>query len=383
GEMDAGEAEELSAAVDSFDLDDFGEDDDDSSAELSDSLDMDAPAESEEPASEVIEPSSSELSTSINLDAFTTEQPAVGDGETAAEVEENSGDAGGLDEENSLSLDFDATSLPDTDEGETEKSEVNDEIDGLDFESGVSDESTDDDADDAQGETSDPVYEDTEVLDFETDTAPDADAEVDEPEKAIEFDETEILDFETDLDPLESASDDAPAPAEADNASIDDDEGLDATVEFDLDDDLGDGPAATDSVDAEETEELSIEFDAGDSPEVDSDSGDTTAAEQAEEVSAEFDGIELDMDDGEASSVEDSSVGLDETIISFPSDDASEGELDTVQNLDAVASQLDLLAAYVDMDDRDQAAALNEKIQAHGNDEQKQQAEELMKQLSS
>ena len=75
---------------------------------------------------------------------------------------------------------------------------------------------------------------------------------------------------------------------------------------------------------------------------------------------------------------EDQVAGLDATIINLPEEEL---DVETIQNLDAVASQLDLLAAYVDMGDRDQAVPLNEQIQSYGNDQQKQQAAELIARL--
>ncbi|RLA16256.1 MAG: hypothetical protein DRQ60_04865, partial [Gammaproteobacteria bacterium] len=125
---------------------------------------------------------------------------------------------------------------------------------------------------------------------------------------------------------------------------------------------------------------LVVDADASDSPVVEEgaaeDSGLTFELTDADstvgdgEETLEFDSVDLATDDEQSES-----EGLDETVVSY--------DMETVQNLDAVASQLDLLAAYVDMGDSDQATALNDQIQNYGDDLQKQQAAELIKKLNA
>jgi pilus assembly protein FimV len=190
-----------------------------------------------------------------------------------------------------------------------------------------------------------------------------------------------VLDFDLDGDaPVELALDENAASLETVK--------VDAGDVVDFDQNFDDEDSAADT-------SLDIEFDMGESlefdlPETALDTGDEGGTKAPEET-LEFDSIELEPVEQQGSGSEEGdgflvldeeSAGLDETVSSFSLDEDSSGEIDTVQNLDAVASQLDLLAAYVDMGDSDQALALNEKIQSHGNDQQKQQADELISKLN-
>ena len=256
--------------------------------------------------------------------------------------------------DNGLEMDLDAPSAeaddqaPESDSGEEDESTLN--IDSLDFDGGLDSENGEPAA---ENENANLATDDADaVLDFELDEDSTVELSLDgnaaSPE-AVEVEAGDVVDFDQNLDDEEPAAD----------ASLD--------VEIDMDEGL--------------------EFDLPEAEEDTADEGDINAPEET----LEFDPVELepvdlqDLEsegDDESLVLDEESAGLDETIISFSLDDDSSGEIDTVQNLDAVASQLDLLAAYVDMGDSDQALALNEKIQSHGNDQQKQQADELISKLN-
>ena len=169
-----------------------------------------------------------------------------------------------------------------------------------------------------------------------------------------------VLDFELDEDSSVELSLDG-------NAASPEAVEIDAGDVVDFDQNLDDEePAADASLDVEIDMDEGLEFDLPEAGEDTADEGDINAPEET----LEFDPVELepvdlqDLEsegDDESLVVDEESAGLDETIISFSLDDDSSREIDTVQNLDAVASQLDLLAAYVDMGDSDQGAGIKRK----------------------
>lgn len=374
-EMDDEQTAQVDDASESFNLDDFAE----SSGE-------DLPDEAVEEPSEF---ATSELSTSIDLDSFADQSAEDGADEAAISLDsfdeeidfdaspvdaepEVTNDGISMDEEaaddavavvgaadqdlldDGLEMDFDVPSAeaddpaPESDSGEEDENTIN--IDSLDFDGGLDSEN---DEPAAENEDGNLATDDADaVLDFELDEDSSVELTLDEnaasPE-AVEIDAGDVVDFDQNLDDEEPAAD----------ASLD--------VEIDMDEGL--------------------EFDLSEAGEDTADEGDINEPEET----LEFDPVELepvdlqDLEsegDDESLVVDEESAGLDETIISFSLDDDSSLEIETVQNLDAVASQLDLLAAYVDMGDSDQALALNEKIQSHGNDQQKQQADELISKLN-
>lgn len=349
GEMDDEQTAQVDAAVDSFDLGDLGDLGDDADENLDD-----------EQAEATSDMGGSELSTSIDLEDYSGESPE----ETSASEEDA---AEGL--EVDFSLDSDSVD-------EVESSDV----------SGV------EDVDDSEDES---------TIDFNSLDVGDEDAS---PGISIaptnDLDEDAGLDFE-----MESGGDDLAADDEVDmvlEVSMEDDAGLD----FDMGSGTADTGSDLDSLEIEvspikeggQDDDNGLEFEL-----TDLDPVGTVADNNGDGVESnaggEDIGLEFEIEEAESSSLDNETtleiggaddepltlddetddIGLDETVISFSVDDEVDSE--TVQNLDAVASQLDLLAAYVDMGDAEQAAALNDQIQAHGDDEQKRQAEELVKKL--
>ena len=143
----------------------------------------------------------------------------------------------------------------------------------------------------------------------------------------------------------------------------------DMSLEFSLDDESAAGPASEATVEIDEG--MSLDFDLPESPV-------TAAAAEPETVDID-DAMSLDFD---ISGIDDSGDDddLEETVVSGISLDGG-GETETMQTLDAVASKLDLLAAYVDMGDRDAAADLVSEIRGQGTQAQLAQAEALFAKL--
>jgi pilus assembly protein FimV len=88
---------------------------------------------------------------------------------------------------------------------------------------------------------------------------------------------------------------------------------------------------------------------------------------------------ETDLDTDQGLSLDDlpePEAGLDAEIAS--------AEADTMGDMigDEVATKLDLARAYIDMGDSEGAQSALEEVMTEGSDEQKKQAEELLKQLS-
>jgi pilus assembly protein FimV len=74
-----------------------------------------------------------------------------------------------------------------------------------------------------------------------------------------------------------------------------------------------------------------------------------------------------DMDLGDSAEVDD--------------DDDSEFNISELsEDVDEVSTKLDLARAYIDMGDKDGARSILEEVKSEGNNEQQQQAEELIQQ---
>ena len=211
------------------------------------------------------------------------------------------------------------------------------------------------------------------------------------------------LDLETDLDRDLSgdlAGDLANITSEFNSADIDTsvtEENTATDLEFDLGemDDLDDTAVTSgDSVDTEDMDiddDFSLDFDAadlgfeeteGETEEValdaDLDLGDSLGDDLAEE-SVEIDlsedlGIGGDLDLGDVGDLDlnDADAGDDEEF------DISE----LSEDVDEVSTKLDLARAYIDMGDKDGARSILEEVKSEGNNEQQQQAEELIQQAS-
>ncbi len=168
------------------------------------------------------------------------------------------------------------------------------------------------------------------------------------------------------------------AAVEPDFTAVDDD------ISFDLegDDELGSSEADSDELSTLDTELAEL--------------GDLDLAEEGEELSLGDDDAtlitEAAADDAESTTSE--SLEMDEVFsealsdvpeadesFDFAGEDADvsdDDELDFLAEADEVATKLDLARAYIDMGDRDGAKDILDEVVAEGNDEQRQEAEELI-----
>jgi len=204
----------------------------------------------------------------------------------------------------------------------------------------------------------------------------------------LEFDLGELDDMEDVGDvSLDSVSEDSP------DMDIDDDFSLD----FDAAD-LGFEEAEEDEAEEDEAEEISLDADLDlgidlddsteESVEIDLDD-DLGGGLDADLGDIEIDGNELDLGDMDVGDMDletdlDDTAGLAEDDMDI-SLDVSDDEFDISElseEVDEVSTKLDLAKAYIDMGDNDGARSILEEVKAEGNDEQQQQAEELLQKAS-
>ena len=201
--------------------------------------------------------------------------------------------------------------------------------------------------------------------------APDLDLELDQTQVAEEplLEETEDEAADTELEGVEFALDEAEAV-----------EPEQAGEEFSLD---------------IEASELDIETPAetGDAAEFDLDLSDEADSllgaeeEQAEEAVSLDDVDEGSLDFGEA----DVSAAAEEPVLEEPAAEAApapalvdeEMDLSDLDDIDEVSTKLDLARAYLDMGDADGTRSILDEVISEGNDTQKQEAEDLLKQLGT
>jgi len=148
-----------------------------------------------------------------------------------------------------------------------------------------------------------------------------------------------------------------------------------------LDADLDLGADLEDSATAEESIEMDLSDDLGD------DLGGDDLGEM-DLGDAELDSEELDMGDLDLGDSLDDSLSLDvgdvpeEVGLDLSDDDDDFDISDLSDDIDEVSTKLDLAKAYIDMGDKEGARSILEEVKAEGNDEQQQQADELMQQAS-
>jgi len=206
------------------------------------------------------------------------------------------------------------------------------------------------------------------------------------------------------------------APSESDAGlefGSEDDSSADNSLNFDMDelssasatDDTGSG-AKADTTDnslefeggADSSGENSLEFDVSglstDDETTTAASGDANALEfesdGLESIKAESPAFSADDDDTLALSDDDISGGASEEMsddldwLTSVTDDIVDGEEDGssfFSSEDEVATKLDLIRAYIDMGDNDSAKNILDEVVDEGNDEQKQEAQELLRQI--
>ncbi|MFL1465588.1 FimV/HubP family polar landmark protein [Marinobacter sp. HN1S83] len=282
----------------------------------------------------------------------------------------------GVEDDDDLSFDFEDSSLEgDADTASVEASDdLSDELSLEDFDSLESDLTTDDAAEKANEAPSleEPVEGNTR-----------------EGEGLGDLDESFLDELDAELDKVADESGDDPLAGEEsgmDDLELDvSDEDLALMEEF-----SESGDADTPEVDAPETEEpapeLDEELDLEDSlmdnkdetPEELSDLGETDefsadASETSEETDVEPPVASDSLDaDSRKTAIED----LDE------SDLGDDDDFDFLAGTDEAATKLDLARAYIEMGDVDGARDILEEVSLEGSDEQKTEAQDLLKNLS-
>jgi len=202
----------------------------------------------------------------------------------------------------------------------------------------------------------------------------------DDTSSELEFDLGELDDMDEPSE-LEDSTEDS---AESSEMDIDDDFSLD----FDASD-LG-----FEESESDEADEISLDADLDLGEDIDLGDGLDEATEVAldDDIGEiEIDGEELDLGDMDLgdSDLNDTDLGdmsLDDTATTTDmdiSDDDGEFDISELsEDVDEVSTKLDLAKAYIDMGDNDGARSILEEVKSEGNDEQQQQAEELLQQAS-
>ncbi len=242
-----------------------------------------------------------------------------------------------------------------------------------------------------------------ELLDLDLDTGSDEDA-AEGDDNVIDFDAAAGVDDDTlSLDIEEStAGDDLEGGLEldlgdADDAADDEDAIADTIADDGLElsltgEDLG-------SEDSDEPIRLDVDIDTDDADEVpsldlDIDADDSASAESDDANTLDFD-LALDEDSGSEAddAVSDGTGTLEMEPPELEMDDDDDDDEDSTVFVprasqpeeqsaeDEIATKLDLAKAYVELGDKDSAKTILDEVMAAGNDEQKQQAQDLLGQV--
>lgn len=139
-----------------------------------------------------------------------------------------------------------------------------------------------------------------------------------------------------------------------------------------------------------ESTEFEIESDAELNPSAEGDTGAAADAEPEFDLAADLGLSAEDMEVGAESSEDDvftealSDLPMPEDVMAGDemTDEDLDAELDFLADTDEAATKLDLARAYIDMGDQDGAKDILDEVVEEGNDEQKQQAQELLTRMS-
>ncbi|MDI9245502.1 FimV/HubP family polar landmark protein [Marinobacter sp. CHS3-4] len=285
-------------------------------------------------------------------------------------------------DEDDLSFDFDTSELEDSDADETDlesldvQSEDDDssDLDLSDLESDLESDGPTEEAPTKSAESSDTDEIDIDGGDFDADS----------------LDESFLDELDAELDKVadEDGSSSAEKSSELDDLELDvSDEDLALMEEFsESDDDTESEKASSDepSEDASLEEELGLE-DALQGDEPADPEQEVEGAEQADETLAEEKPELPEEDDADDSSVpvaspDNSGDGAEKDL--DESDLGDDDDFDFLAGTDEAATKLDLARAYVEMGDVDGARDILEEVALEGNDEQKAEAQDLLKNLS-
>ncbi|MDY6919872.1 MAG: FimV/HubP family polar landmark protein [Pseudomonadota bacterium] len=335
-----------------------------------------------------------------------------------ASSEETSSLDDALEQESDTGLDFDLSDLEDTGArfdsdagtGDAATDEHSEEVAGLDFDLNL-------DLDDDQNKA--PGGDQTEALDFDLDSpaesAPQA-GSGDSDATALDFDTefslddadsqeqtaTDSSEFNMDFDTLDTGTEDRDqtAPSSGDDETMDFDLDFDSstteldeppTLDFSDDETLLQPPAESQAPAEEPAAEepaAGMDFETpepsqaepeqgGEEPMLDSQS----AAQLASEL--DLDGDFLDGGEQNVDSAE--PPVMDEPPVAPAANDGDDSgeELDFLSDADEASTKLDLARAYIDMGDRDGAKDILDEVMLEGNDNQKDEARELLTRLEA
>ena len=209
-----------------------------------------------------------------------------------------------------------------------------------------------DDSDDETGAASD---ESAEEIGFDLSDAGAEEEAVAEPAGSIEFDISDTGAVEEDA-------------AVEDEFSMDIDAG-----ELDIDiQDEAEEPVTSETDEIQDIGEVDIDFGLDDEAAASDDSVEEVAIDLTEEADA----LDLDLGDGSAASETSAAVEPAAT-------EEEDFDLSSLDDVDEVSTKLDLARAYLDMGDHEGTRGILEEVIAEGNDEQKQEANDLMAKLDT
>ncbi len=209
----------------------------------------------------------------------------------------------------------------------------------------------DDGSDDETGAASD---ESAEEIGFDLS---DAGAEEDaaEPAGGIEFDISDTGAVEE-------------ADAVEDEFSLDIDAG---DLDIDMQDEAEE-PVTSETDEIQDIGDVDIDFGLDDEAATPDESVEEVAIDLTEEADA------LDLDLGDDSAVSETSAAVEPAAT-----EEEDFDLSSLDDVDEVSTKLDLARAYLDMGDHEGTRGILEEVIAEGNDEQKQEANELMSKLDA
>jgi len=227
--------------------------------------------------------------------------------------------------------------------------------------------------------------------------------------------ETEELDLAGDLDDIASELDETVAEPETELSGLEE-ENTSTELEFDLGD-LGDmdevesteevSESSADTAEMDIDDDFSLDFDAADLgfEETEDDAEDELAldadldlsdglGDEAVEIdlsadmgdslsdAAEVDQGDIDLGDVDLGDMDLGDMDLGDSSADLSADDDEFDISELSEDVDEVSTKLDLARAYIDMGDNEGARSILEEVKAEGNNDQQQQADELLQQAS-
>ena len=273
------------------------------------------------------------------------------------------------------------------------------------------------------GMDDEPASQSPEPVDF--DQGSEADQQAEAPELDLGFDESEAGIVEAPEEELASAEsvefDLSETGAEAATETEESEEGIEfgldetqafeagqTTQEFSLDiaaselgiEDEGSGEADAGEFDldlsaeaeealaaGDETEDTGISLDDINEASLDLDASDSEAAEldveeSQDEAGAVFDLSETSMEEAVVEKVTEPETAQPESKPAFSSESMDDDlDLSDLDDIDEVSTKLDLAKAYLDMGDADGTRSILDEVMTEGNDDQKKEADDLLRQL--